>query len=190
MAQETGSTSFHEPDRELARRTAAQLTGESTSVVHLEVRKVVYDVPGRRRDGTPQTTGSARILRTILMAPLAIIYIPVTLFLSLLAEAGIQFHSRPVGRVSVRGGRDCEGLSFADAVRAADSSLWLAWSRSQLALLAMSDHGPQVVWRSSSQKRPELKITKTNIRWADESRVEFDLTPDERKRVVERNGTP
>ncbi|MDI2027403.1 hypothetical protein QFW96_02220 [Saccharopolyspora sp. TS4A08] len=190
MAQESDSARFHEQDRELARRTAAQLAGESTSVIHFAARKVVYDVPGRRRNGTQQSTGATRVLQMIVMAPLAILYIPVMLFLSLLAEAGIQLHSRRARQVSVHGDRACTTPSFADAVRASEGSLWLAWSKSQVTLMTTSDHGPQVVWRSSRQDRPELKIAKTTVRWADGSRVEFDLSPEERQRVTERNGTP
>ncbi|TWG08348.1 hypothetical protein FHU35_11967 [Saccharopolyspora dendranthemae] len=124
------------------------------------------------------------------MTPVLIVYIPIALVVSYLADAGIQLHSRQTGRVFLRGQRDCSGLLFADAIREAGGNVWLAWSKSQVTLLTIGEHEPQVLWRSPAQQRPALKVAKTNLRWPDGSSVEFSLSSEERTRVVERNGTP
>jgi hypothetical protein len=186
------NTQVSEQHREQVRRVAAQLAGESTSVVHFCARSVIYRVPDRRRDGTPRGSDKAkRILRAVMLAPLAILTFPVIVILGALDDLGIQVPSRNQGKITVHGKASCAALSFADAVRGAEQDVWLAWSRSQVALLTMNgEHRPQVLWRATGHQRPKLKITKATLRWPDESRIDFDLTSAERARITEHQGTP
>lgn len=185
-------TSVSEQHREQVRRVAVQLVGESTSVVHLSARSVIYRVPGRRRDGAPRESSKAkRILRAVALAPVALLTLPVVVVLGVLDDVGIQVPSRTKGKVTVKGGASCAALPFADAMREAEHEVWLAWSRSQVALLTTKDEQrPAVLWRATGHQRPKLKLTKNTLRWPDESRVDFDLSPAEGARIAERQGRP
>ncbi|RCW45150.1 hypothetical protein DFQ14_103114 [Halopolyspora algeriensis] len=173
---------------------AAQLAGETTSVVHFSARSVIYRVPDRRRDGTPRGSNKAkRALRAVALAPLAILAFPVIVVLGMLDDIGIQILPRNKAKTTVHGkSPSCVALSFADAVRDAEHDLlWLAWSRSQAVLLGTNgDHRPEVLWRATGHQRPKLKIAKTTLHWPDESRVDFDLAPAERTRLSEQQGNP
>ncbi|SDP94879.1 hypothetical protein SAMN04487905_11694 [Actinopolyspora xinjiangensis] len=172
---------------------AAQLAGETTSVVHFSARSVVYRVPDRRTDGTPRASNKVkRFLRTVILVPYAILVFPVIVVLGMLEDIGIQFRSRTKSKTTVHGNSpSCAALSFADAVRDAEHELSLAWSRSQVALLcANGDHRPEVLWRATGQQCPKLKITKAKLHWPDESSIDFDLAAAERARVTEYQGSP
>lgn len=187
------NTPVSEQRREQVRRVAAQLSGETTSVVHFSARSVIYRVPDRRRDGTPRGSNKAmRVLRAILLVPYAIFAFPVIVVLGMLDDIGIQFRSRGKAKTTVHGkSPSCAALSLADAVRDAEHELWLTWSRSQVALLGTnSDHRPEVLWQAAHHQRPKLKIAKAKLHWSDESSIDFDLAPAERTRVSEHQGSP
>lgn len=186
MARATDTPELDDQDREAVRRAAAQLTRESTSVVRLTFRTVIYYVAGRQRNGTPRS----KITTALLLIPLAILWIPTAIVLGVLSEIGIELHSRRARKIFVHGKNSCQALPFADAVRDARGDVWLAWSKSQVALLATSDHGPQVLWRGTGHERPKLQVAKRKLHWPDGSNVKFDLSADERARVKARNGTP
>lgn len=193
MAERT-ATSDIEGQREHVRRVAAQLAGESTSVVLLEKRPVSYNVPDRWGDGTTrgQNTGK-QILKAILLIPLTLLTAPFVMLLGILADLGLPFNFPSRDKIEVHGGESCAALGFADAIRDHDAPLWLAWSQSQVALVAASEHEqrPTVLWRATTHQRPKLTTKKTpSLRWPDESRVEFILPESERNRITESNGTP
>lgn len=180
-----------EQERESVRQTASQLTGEATSVVHLAARSVTYGVADRWRRGSPRgTTPAARWLHAALTAVIVVLMLPVAIVASLLSEVGIDPTARRSGKISVHGKGSASALPFADALRDAPRSTWLTWSKSQVALLTMEDHGPRVLWRSADGERPKVQVAKSKIVWDDGSRVEFPLSAGERDRVVQRNGTP
>lgn len=182
-----------EQQREQVRRVAAQLAGETTSVVHFSARSVIYRVPDRRRDGTPRGTNKAkRVLRAILLIPYAILAFPVIVVLGMLDDIGIQFRSRDRAKTTVHGkSLSCAALSFGDAVRDVEHDLWLTWSRSQVALLGKNgDRRPEVLWQASRHQRPKLTIAKGKLHWPDESSIDFDLAPAERTRLSEHQGSP
>ncbi len=187
------NTSVSEQHREQARRAAAQLAGETTSVVHFSARSVIYRVPDRRRDGTPRGSNKAkRILRAVVLVPYAVLAFPVIVVLGMLDDIGIQLPSRKKANSTVNGKNPaCAALSFADVVRDTEHDLWLAWSRSQVALLGTSgDRRPEVLWKATGYQRPKLKIAKAKLHWPDESSIDFDLAPAERARISEHQGSP
>lgn len=179
-------------DRENVRRTAARIVGESTSVVRLRVRRPEYRVPGRRRSGAPRDGGARSVLLGVVLAPLAVLAVPVVVVLGALDDLGIQFRRHRPGVLRVRGAvASCAAAEFADAVRGVDLDLWLAWSRSRVALLGTGDAcGVRVLWRGTGERRPKVRVVRKTLRWPDESRVEFDLAEGERDRVADSGGNP
>jgi hypothetical protein len=178
MAHETDTPGFDDQIRQAIRQAATQLTRESTSVVRLSFRSIVYYVPGRQRNGTPRS----KLATALLMVPLAILWIPTAIVLGILSELGVEFHSRRTSKIFVRGKRSSQAVPFADALRDARSDVWLAWSKSQVALFTATDHHPQMLWRDTGRERPRLQVAKRKLRWPDGSNVEFDLSADEQTR--------
>lgn len=193
MAEST-ITSDIEDQREQVRRVAAQLAGESTSVVLLEKRPISYDVPGRWGDGTVRGKNTGKqILKAILLVPLTFLTAPFVLLLGMLADLGFPFNFPSRHKIEVRGGESCAALGFADTIRDNDAPLWLAWSRSQVALMTTvkNEQRPKVLWRATTHQRPKVTTKKTpNLRWPDKSRVEFILPESELSRITATNGTP
>lgn len=135
-----------EQERESVRQTASQLTGETTSVVHLAARSVTYGVPERWRNGSPRgTTRAARWLHAALMVVVVVLMFPVAIVTGLLSDIGIEPPARRTGKISLHGKESASALPFADALREAPRSAWLTWSKSQVALLTMDDHGARVL---------------------------------------------
>lgn len=178
--------------REHVRREAARNAGESTSVVRLRVRRSEYRVPGRKRSGAPRGGRVRSVVLGVVLAPLAVLALPVVVVLGALDDLGIRFRRHHPGELRVRGASSsCAAAEFADAVRGADLDLWLAWSRSQVALLGTSDGcGVRVLWRGTGERRPKVRVVGTTLRWPDGSHVEFVLAEGERNRVVDSSGTP
>lgn len=180
--------------REHVRWFAAQVAGEPTSVVLLEKRSVSYAVPGRYADGTVRGQGTGKqVLKTILFVPLSILAVLCALILGVLDNLGISVDFPGRRKIEVRGDESCDALGFADAIRDNEAPLWLAWSRSQMALVtaADDDQRPTLLWRATMRQRPKLTTKRSpNLRWSDGSRIDFTLPESERARITTTNGAP
>ncbi|MBQ6641356.1 MAG: hypothetical protein IJH84_10015 [Saccharopolyspora sp.] len=181
-----------EQQRQQVRQVAGELAGESTSVVHVGARSVVCHVPGRRADGTPRGTENVRwAARKVFLTLTLLGRLIFWMIANILLDDSHDLPDHSKNKLTVRGEESCAALSFADAVREAAGDAWLAWSHSQVALLKADDEqGPRVLWRVTGDQRPKLQVVKGNLRWPDDSSVEFTLSAAERTRVTERQGTP
>ncbi|MGJ7907735.1 hypothetical protein ACOQFL_14800 [Actinopolyspora sp. H202] len=191
---EFDETPVSERRREEVRIVADQLGFERTSVIRFHVRSLEYAVPERRKNGKPHgSSRTMRILRGTMWISLMILSLPIAAVLGGLDEifndAGPSGRG-PLGKLTVHGKRSCAALSFADAAKESEREMWLAWSRSLVALLGTSgEQPPELLWISEAQ-RPELEFAKEKLRWPDKSRVEFVLAQAELDRVRQQQGTP
>lgn len=191
MARKANTPDTGDQAREAVRQLAMQLSGEETSVVCVQVRAMNYRVPGRDGNGGPAINPWKQALRIAIRAPLVILSLPFILVLGPLSDLGIEIFPSKVGcTIRVRGKESCAALPLADAVREAGNVVWLAWSHSQLAVLAADENGPRMLWRGTGQQRPELDLSQPILRWNDSSWVKFNLTPQEQERLAATKGRP
>ncbi len=109
----------------------------------------------------------------------------------LLYEFGVMSAkpTRAPGVVYVEGKtNNSSAISLIDSVKRSQRPLWLVFSRSQLAVVAVSKSGgePRVVWQTDESASLRFNHDVNNsveVVWPDECHASFDLDPEEGEHV-------
>jgi hypothetical protein len=150
---------------------------EAVAVNHFWLKGAV--IPGR----------PALPLKILLWIGVAIFAIPLLIVHTVAELFGIQLSWGPGsdrGQFTVKGPKNCLAAAAGEALLGTSGDLWLAWSHSNIALVADG----RILWQASGSERPSLNATKAKLNWPDGSTASFELSEAERTRVRERHGHP
>jgi hypothetical protein len=103
----------------------------------------------------------------------------------------VEGHRDKLEQARILGQEGSPAVRLADAARDSDRTLWIAWSRSRMALVGSDAERPfRVLWSTPIGQLPKLKSTATSLTWPDGSTVTFEIDKRERALIRARNGRP
>ncbi|GAB3420623.1 hypothetical protein [Flindersiella endophytica] len=169
--------------RRRAQALAESEWGEPVTVVHLGDVKPVFDVPGRRRDGTIK--GKRLIRRFFWNLLRGTVGGIASAALTLMSGQPVHVFFRE-GRVT--GPADAAALALVDAARPARSP-WLAYSESHVGVIETGfsfydpkDSPPAVfLWQAAKPTAPTLRPSSRTLAWPDGSTYQYHVDESELK---------
>jgi hypothetical protein len=168
------------------RLRCAQEWREYAAVLYLGRQGVIYDVPGRRRDGSRRRRRPFRWLGHVVLvsADLALsgilllpVLLPTLLVLEVLDGVGtVDATSWQFGqpKLAVAGAADSLAVVLADRVRGGKTDLWLVWSGTRIAVVTVdATERPDIAWLADDAAAHHVRAGSGVIDFADGSTVSF-----------------
>lgn len=173
--------------RDEVRAVLARQWGEQVSVLAVGANRRSYRVEGRRGDGSVvgerRVRQALRVVLVVLAAPFLIVW---GILAGIVSDVvGTSGSTDKGALMAVEGAPHSGAVRLADAARDADT-LWLAWSRTRLALVADG----RVLWQGTEHERRSFKARTGAIAFADGSTITFTPSKAELALLRERGGRP
>lgn len=180
--------------REAVRMRCARSWREYAAVLYLGRQNISYDVPGRRRDGTPRRrhvlSWMGRLaLRGVMVVP-GIVLLPVLLVAELFGSD--DGDSWVLGRreLTIAGRPGTLAVELGDHVCRQRGELWLAWSGTRLGVLSGDGDEPRILWQTDGVPAHDVAPAAGAVDFADGSSLYFVPSMAELERLRMTSGRP
>lgn len=180
--------------REAVRMHCARTWREYAAVLYLGRQDVTYEVPGRRRDGTPRrrqvlTWMGRLMLRAVAVVP-GIVLLPVLLVAELFGSDDGDSWVFGWPELTVAGLPGTLAVDLGDHVCRHRGELWLAWSGTRLGVLDGGGDEPRMLWQTDGGPAHDIAAAAGAVDFADGSSVAFVPSLAELERLRATAGRP